>query len=175
MSIISIIETTCPYCGKMKKHLMATYTTEQEIVWKRLMIDYAEAICSCDKTPSLPEETAEEYWPTQFRRRSKLYFVSNAYCLLTYKFTMPNRSKEYLSIFFTFGFEPTGVTTLLSQPCVTRDVEHGPQEDYCPEWKEFSFFKEIDTSSLTRENLDKMAIECYRQFIEAGGKNERNN
>lgn len=172
---MSMIETKCPYCGKVKTHISATYTAEQTAVWKQLMTDYAEALCSCDETLSSQEETVEEYRATQFRRRSRLYFVSNAYHLFTYEFTMPNRNKEYLTVLLKFDFMPTGETTLQSLPYIIRDVEHGPEEGYYPEWEEFSFFKEIDTSSLTRENLDKMAIECYRQFIEAGGKNERNN
>ena len=177
MNTINVfIDTKCPYCGKTKHYSTAVYTAEQATAWMRLMTDYAEALCSCKEELASPsavltrEEAALRYKMAQFRRGSGLYFVTNAYHSFTYEFTMPNRSEEYLSIRFKFDFEPTGVTTLQSVPYVAT----GCHDVYYPEWESFSFFKEIETSSLTRENIDKIAIECYRQFIEAGGKNERN-
>lgn len=181
IKMVKEITITCPFCGKTHDYKTGCHTEEQATAWIRLMTDYAEALCSCKEELASPsailtdEEAALRYKMAQFRRGSGLYFVTNAYHSFTYEFTMPNRSKEYLSIRFEFNFEPTGVTTLLSIPYVATGCHgEGCRDVYYPEWESFSFFKEIETSSLTRENIDKMAIECYRQFIEAGGKNERN-
>ena len=185
--MIKEITTVCPFCGKQHEYKMACPTAEQAERWEKTMTAFAEAFCACDTAPlpttfpasreqwaakrgEVREQMAQKYNAVHFREQTKLYTVKCAYTKIRYDFTLPNAKGNYLTVRFMFDFCEDGQTNLVCS-AVATDENYGLVKFDVPDgWEydadDYSYIREITDFYLSRQNLDRIATECYRKFMQ---------
>jgi len=174
--MIKEITTTCPFCGKTHDYKMACHTEEQAEAWEKLMRDFAGALCSCDTTPSAithpksREEMEQLYKDEFFRRQAKLYIVKCAYTKIRYGFPLRNAKGDYLTVEFALNFCEDGQINLLCSAVASNEKDGLVKFDAPDGWEydidDCVYSREITDVYLCRENLDRIATECYRKFMQ---------
>ena len=173
--MVKEITTTCPFCGKTHDYKMACHTEEQAEAWEELMRNFAGALCSCDTTPSAithpksREEIAQQYRDEYFRRQAKLYTVKCVYTRITYDFTLPNAKGNYLTLAFGLDFCEDGQINLRCSAMASNENYGLVKFDAPDGWEYYAddcYGREITDFYLRRENLDRIATECYRKFMQ---------
>lgn len=174
--MVKEITTTCPFCGKTHDYEMVCHTEEQAEAWEKTMTAFAEAFCDCDTTPlqtAAPqsrEQMEQKYNAVYFRERAKLYTVKCAYTKIRYDFTLRNGKSDYLTVEFALNFCEDGQINLLCS-AVASNENYGLVKFEAPDGWAFDaddcvYSREITDFYLRRENLDRIATECYRKFMQ---------
>lgn len=173
--MIKEITTTCPFCGKTHDYEMVCHTEEQAEAWEKLMRDFAGALCSCDTTPlaitppKSREEMAQKHKAVYFRRQAKLYTVECIYTKIRYDFTLPNAKGDDLTVEFVLNFCEDGQINLRCSAVASNEKNGLVKFDAPDGWEyyadDYCYGREITDVYLCRENLDKIATECYQKFM----------